>query len=402
MKPAVRPCADFEQFMRAVGVIEQYFGSEPSEERIERFSQNLPIERMHAAWDGDLIVGGAGAFPFELTVPGALVPTAGITVVGTAPNPSPPWRPAGDDACPARRHPRAWRASSGSSGPPRTRSTAAIGYGMASYAGSISIPREFSAFARSARTRSWDVRFVDPDEALGSFLVSGTRSEPSIPGMLGRSRDWWQYRILSEGAGPPKRFVVLERDGRPEGYAIYRHKSELDRRYVRVGGRRRRGDRARRTPDWPRLWRYLLDIDWAVRVTTRLLPIDHQLFQILAKPRHMRFRVGDGLWARLVDVGVALSARSYAADGAVVIDVVDEFCPWNEGRWRLADGTAKRSTASPQLRCDVTALGSVYLGAFGFSELVRGGRVEELRRGAAARADAMFRWGRAPWCPEIF
>ena len=91
----------------------------------------------------------------------------------------------------------------------------------------------------------------------------------------------------------------------------------------------------------------------------------------------MQFRVGDGLWARLVDVGEALSARSYATDGAVVFDVRDEFCPWNEGRWRLADGTAKRTTAAPQLRCDVNALGAVYLGGFGFSELVRGGRVEE-------------------------
>jgi predicted acetyltransferase len=103
-----------------------------------------------------------------------------------------------------------------------------------------------------------------------------------------------------------------------------------------------------------------------------------------------------------VDVGAALSARTYAADGAVVVDVIDEFCPWNAGRWRLADGRAKRTTASAQLRCDVTALGSAYLGAFGFSELVRGGRVEELRRGAAARADAMFAAERAPGCPEIF
>ena len=34
----------------------------------------------------------------------------------------------------------------------------------------------------------------------------------------------------------------------------------------------------------------------------------------------MGFRLGDGLWARLVDVGEALSARSYAADGAVVFE----------------------------------------------------------------------------------
>jgi predicted acetyltransferase len=50
----------------------------------------------------------------------------------------------------------------------------------------------------------------------------------------------------------------------------------------------------------------------------------------------------------------------------------------------------------------VSTLASTYLGAFTFSELVRAGRIEELRRGAAARADAMFAAERAPWCPEIF
>ena len=65
-------------------------------------------------------------------------------------------------------------------------------------------------------------------------------------------------------------------------------------------------------------------------------------------------------------------------------------------------GRAKRTTADAQLRLDVSALGCAYLGAFSFSGLVRGGRVEELRRGAAARADAMFAAERAPWCPEIF
>ena len=70
--------------------------------------------------------------------------------------------------------------------------------------------------------------------------------------------------------------------------------------------------------------------------------------------------------------------------------------------WRVSGGRAKRTTASPQLRLDVSTLGCAYLGAFSFSQLVRGGRVEELRRGAAARADAMFAAERAPWCPEIF
>jgi predicted acetyltransferase len=104
----------------------------------------------------------------------------------------------------------------------------------------------------------------------------------------------------------------------------------------------------------------------------------------------------------LVDVGAALSARTYADDGAVVFDVTDDFCPWNAGAWRLANGRARRTTSSAHLRLEVSALGSVYLGGFTFTQLLRGGRIEELRRGAAARADAIFATARAPWCPEIF
>ena len=40
---------------------------------------------MHGVWDGDRIVGGAGAFPFELTSPGGVVDCAGVTVVGVLP-----------------------------------------------------------------------------------------------------------------------------------------------------------------------------------------------------------------------------------------------------------------------------------------------------------------------------
>jgi predicted acetyltransferase len=108
------------------------------------------------------------------------------------------------------------------------------------------------------------------------------------------------------------------------------------------------------------------------------------------------------VWVRLVDVGEALSRRSYAADGAVVFEVEDPFCSWNAGRWKLDGGEAKRTRAAAEIACDVSALGSVFLGGFTWGQLVRSGRVEEVRPGAAARADAMFRPDRAPWCPEIF
>ena len=62
----------------------------------------------------------------------------------------------------------------------------------------------------------------------------------------------------------------------------------------------------------------------------------------------------------------------------------------------------ERTDAEPDLALDVSALGSAYLGAVSFTQLRQALRVEELREGAVARADALFAWRPLPWCPEIF
>ena len=100
-----------------------------------------------------------------------------------------------------------------------------------------------------------------------------------------------------------------------------------------------------------------------------------------------------------MDVGAALAARSYAGDDDLVLEVRDAFCPWNDARYAL-DGS--KTTEEPDLRLSVPTLGTVYLGGFSFAQLLRAGRVEEVSEGAIARADALFRTDRAPWCPEIF
>ena len=112
--------------------------------------------------------------------------------------------------------------------------------------------------------------------------------------------------------------------------------------------------------------------------------------------------LGDGLWLRLVDVGAALSGRTYAGDGSIVLEVEDAFCDWNAGRWRLAGGEARRTEDDADLRLDVADLASVYLGGFAFADLARALRVEELTPGAIERADVLFRTSQAPWCPEVF
>jgi predicted acetyltransferase len=151
------------------------------------------------------------------------------------------------------------------------------------------------------------------------------------------------------------------------------------------------------------IWRFLLGIDWMDDIQIRLLPLDHELWHLLARPRTLGMKVFDGLWVRPIDVGAALSGRSYVTDGRVTLEIVsDPLFEDNVGTWTIADGRARRSSRRPDVRLDVQALGSVFLGGFSFAELARAERVEEAARGGIARADALFRTDAEPWCPEIF
>jgi predicted acetyltransferase len=81
----VRRVENIDEFIRAILAIGEYFGMVSNEERMLRFTKLLPLDRMYGAWSNEAIVGGAGSFPFDLTVPGSALPTAGVTVVGVLP-----------------------------------------------------------------------------------------------------------------------------------------------------------------------------------------------------------------------------------------------------------------------------------------------------------------------------
>ncbi len=404
MAISARPCQSADELRSALGGIFHYFGDRPDDEALEHFSQLLPAERMHAALDGEEIVGGAGVFPFELTVPGGPLACAGVTVVGVLPT----HRRRGALAALMRAqlddvHDRGepiaalWASEETIYG--------RYGYGLASLGGEIELPRTHAALRDDAPARG-AVRLVGDDEALELFprVYEGVRL--STPGMLSRSPDWWRLRRLADrpetrrGAGVLER-ALLELDGAPAGYALYRMKPSFEAG-VSTGELIVLEAMAGSPQATRELWRFLLGMDWLATIKASLLPPDHPLFHLLATPRRMRFRVGDALWVRLVDVGAALSGRTYADGEPLVVDVHDAFCPWNEGRWRLEGGEAARTDAEPDLSLDVQALASVYLGGFSFAELARAGRVEEAAPGAVRRADALFSGWPKPWCPEIF
>jgi predicted acetyltransferase len=405
MSIQVRTCATVEEFKQAAGAIAEYGAWTIDDTAAERFLRVNPVERMHGAFEGGRVVGGAGAFLFDLTVPGGTVACAGVTIVGVYPTHRrrgvlTSMMQAQLRDVHERGEPVAalWASDE--------RIYGRYGYGLGSLVGSIELPREHAAYASPLEGRM-TIRYVEPRDVAETFAPVFDQVRAETPGMFARSQAWWEARIAADpeewrpsGAGP-KRFVVAETAGAVEGYAVYRHAPKWDDGRE-LGTVRVSEVMAVSLQATAELWRYLFDVEWVQSASAWLLPVDHPLFFLLAQPRRMRFRVADGLWIRIVDVRDALSARSYAADGTVVFDIADAFCPWNEGRWKLEEGEAKRTRAAADLRCDVAALGSVYLGGFTFAELVRGGRVEELRPGAARRADAMVAADRAPWCPEIF
>jgi predicted acetyltransferase len=402
---SVRPTKDLEEFKAAVGAISHYFGGGPDDERAERFGKVLPLERMHAAFDGDAVVGGAGAFPFELTVPGGVVRCGGVTVVGVLPT----HRRRGVLTAMMRAQLEDIR----DRGEPIAALWASeeviygrFGYGMASLAGEVALPSGYTGL-RQPPDETARTRLISLDEAKTVLPPIYDRMRVKTPGMFDRTEAWWEMRNLADPperrqGGGEKNVLVLELDGEPAGYALYRvfSKFELGSSVGHVEVIEALADGAVATRE---LWRVLLDMDWLATLKAFLLPIDHPLLQQLRYPRRLKMRVGDGLWVRLVDVGAALSARAYGGEGPVVFEVEDAFLPENTGRWKVAGGAAEKTDDPADLGLDVRELGAAYLGGFTFGELVRAGVVCELKEGGAARADAAFLTsGPKPWCPEIF
>jgi predicted acetyltransferase len=400
----VSPCASLEELGEAIGPVWHYFGGAVTPEDLERWKHLVEIPRMIAAREGGAIVGGAGAFSFEMTVPGGTARAAGTTVVGVLPT----HRRRGvlrsmmrlhlDDVH-ARGEPLAYLWASEETIYGR------FGYGMAALACDMELSKAAAAFASPFEPRS-QCRLVSEADAREPFAAVYERVRLETPGMFARSEAWWTQRRLADpparrqGGGVLNR-MLLTLDDKPEGYALYRIHQNLEGGIT--SGHVNVIEAVGTTPEAVReLWRTLLSIDWVARVKAPLLPVDHPLLFLLARPRHMKLRVSDSLWVRLVDVAAALGARRYQPGEPVTLGLRDAFCPWNEGCYHLTPDSVTKDAGDADLVLDVDALGSVYLGGFSFAQLLRAGRVEERVAGAAARADTLFRCTRAPWCAEIF
>jgi predicted acetyltransferase len=391
-----------DELRAAMQAGEAAFGGEQREGEFERFSKMLPRDRWFAAYDGAQPVGTATSFPFRLTVPGGELAAGGVTWVGVLPS----HRRRGILRELMKRqledlHDRGEPLAILYSSEPLIYGR--FGYGVA--APSVEMEGETARFAyRDDPGPTGSVRILDTEEALRVLppVYDAVRAE--VPGFVARGSEVWELTRLADpehwrrGAGP-KFVAVVEFDGKPAGYAIYRIKSDwqdgFSRSHVRLIEAIATSPVATRE-----LYRFVYGIDLVVRVEGRYDP-GSPLFLMVSDPRSLHLKVFEGLWLRFVDLEAALGGRTYAGDDAVVVDVRDSFCPWNAGRWRIGK-TVERTDDEAELELDTADLASAYLGAFDFNELAAAERVRELKPGALQRATDLFRTSRPPYCPEDF
>ncbi|MEZ5141753.1 MAG: GNAT family N-acetyltransferase [Acidimicrobiales bacterium] len=369
----------------------------------------LELDRLLAARHDGRIVGTAGAYSFELTVPGgATLPAAGVSDVTVAST----HRRRGilrrlvqrqlDDVA-ARGEPLAVLNASEAGIYGR------FGYGLASLFQTVEIATPHGAFGRPVPEPAAPLRLVPQADASASLAPLYDAARRHRPGAIARSRAWWDCvlgPVATWKGGGDLHVVVLDPDDRPGGlgggYAIY---TITPREFPRHGLLEVREVVAADPGSEAVLWRFLLDIDLVGTVRAPDCPIDLGLRWWLADPRQARVtRVQDYLWVRLLDVARALAARRYPTDAVVVLDVVDDLRAEVAGRYRLeaaAHGASCERLADDDptpadLSLGVEELGAVYLGGTRLRDLEAAGRVVAYSPDALERADAAFAWPVAP------
>lgn len=278
-----------------------------------------------------------------------------------------------------------------------------FGYGLATDFVNYEIPAK-TPFRPGIDLGSDRVRELPREEALPFIRPIYDRYAESRVGALGRGDGHWEYHLLDSenrrGGASRLRFAV-----RPDGYVAYRVKNGWSDRGP--DGRASVRELVANTPQaYAALVRHLLDIDLVAYVDYNA-GVDDPLPLLLQTPRAAKCSRYDGMFVRLVDIDRALCARGYASAVDVVLEVADEFCPWNAGRWRFtvdADGTAEvtRSTDEPDVSTSTTDLAAAFLGGTRIATLAAAGRVREHTPGAVAALSAAFLAEREPVCVEVF
>jgi predicted acetyltransferase len=413
----IRPVTEDE--LPAFEYVDQHaFNGRPDSARHRaNWHARLELDRTLGAFDGTTLAGVTGVYSFRMRVPGAMAAVAGVSMVAVLPSHRRRGALTGlmrrqlDDIAARGEAVAALFAS-------ETPIYGRYGYGRASWHLTLSLARGHGALAQGVPADpGLRLRITEPRSAHTELGKVYDLAMADRPGLYARTEPWWD-RLTHEpdsDADTPMRCVLVEDDAGPRGYALFTSEGrwEWEEGTFLPAGVLDVNEAIAVDPAAAAvLWRDVLSRDLITTFRLHMLAVDDPLLELLADPRLGRPRISDGLWIRLLDVGKALAQRRYCCPVDVVIEVTDELCPQNQGRWRLTaatisaptgfSGTCERTTAPADLALPVQALGAAYLGGTRLGRLAAAGLVTETTPGAVAALSAAMSWDPAPWCPMIF
>lgn len=406
--------SDYPDWLRAVQNGFLTAGS-PSEEDVADRLADTDLSRLQGAFDAGRCVATYRSFAQELTVVGgATVPAdavSGVTVAPTHRRRGLLSRMMATDMAAAKERGEVVATLIAAEYPIYGR----FGFGPATWTTEweVSVPRAGLDPRRSGQPEDGGrIEMVDGADVRKYGPELHTRLAALRPGVVSRGERWWKRHtgttVIPAHEKWTEPFYVIRRDasGEVDGLMVYDTddkwgdaKQPLNTASVR--------DLIALTPAAERaLWLFLCSVDWITTIRSGSRAPDDLLPQFLPDPRAARTVThADWLWLRLLDVERALEARTYEREASLVLDVRDGGGV-AEGRYLLdvsPDGArCTPTTRSADLALGAGELAALYLGDGSVRRLVDLGRAEDLRTGAAVTADAVFRTGRRPWCPDGF
>ena len=387
-----------EEFVQWVRVEARAYGNRLNIDP-EVLRPRFDLDRSIAVFDQGDIVGGAHSHRVEMSIPGASAVIAGVANIAVQPT----HRRRGVmtmmmhhqiNDIHERGEPLAALFASESVIYGR------FGYGIGSMYEQWMIDRQYNGYARPYKSPGRIV-FVDPGDITKELPEVFRRSTLDRPGVFQKPLYQWERDSQApehRQGGPGGLFYAAYEDGgRVDGYVTYR----TTRPTLVVNELMAATEEANTA-----LWRFCFEMDLMTCTEALKRPVDDPLPWMLADPRRLQRSTRDGMWLRLIDVAASLKLRRYMQSDRLVLEVRDELCPWNQGRFELegsAEGaTCRASSSSPDLVLAVSDLASAYLGTVSFSTLSQAGLVDERTPGALLRADCMFAVRYQPWTPNNF
>ena len=262
-----------------------------------------------------------------------------------------------------------------------------------------SIDRRYTAMKLPANAGG-RIKFLDPEEARSEWPALHKRVRQDRVGLVHYNSAYWRAALQDsdwQRRGASEYFHVgYLRNGQVNGLCTYRIR---DNEVIVVF---LLGEDAEVESE---LWQYCFGIDLMSEICGFAQPVDDPFPWRLEDMRKLRRTKIDHLWLRLVDVKAALEARQYDSDGAITLQVSDDFCPWNSGSYRLETGQNGAACITTDRTADLhlaaSDLAAVYLGGVSFSTLAAAGRIGSADKSALRLADQLFRTDRAPWFMEL-